>query len=68
MKGKLAPYAIIGFPLTLPLTSEKRSPLHCAAFVGDSEIVELLISEVTTEVKCTALTWGVRRSGDMESS
>ena len=63
----LAPYTILGilvlhgFLLPLPLASEKRSPLHCAAFVGDTEIVELLISEVITVVKCTALTWPVRR-------
>ena len=35
-----------GSPDVSYMDNEKRSPLHAAAFVGNSDIVEILISQV----------------------
>ena len=38
------------------MDNEKRSPLHAAAFVGNCDIVEILIEQVLTDknpVSCT---------------
>ena len=35
-----------GSPDVSYMDKEKRSPLHAAAFVGNSDIVEILISQV----------------------
>jgi ankyrin repeat protein len=37
------------------MDSEKRSPLHCAAFRGEGEMVEMLISQVTQCCKAKML-------------
>ena len=36
-----------GSPDVSYMDNEKRSPLHAAAFVGNSDIVEILISQVS---------------------
>ena len=38
------------------MDNEKRSPLHAAAFVGNSDIVEILIEQVfMTRILCPVL-------------
>ena len=38
------------------MDNEKRSPLHAAAFVGNSDIVEILIEQVLmTRILCPVL-------------
>ena len=38
-----------GSPDISYMDNEKRSPLHAAAFVGNSDIVEILIDQVRSE-------------------
>ena len=57
-----------GSPDISYMDNEKRSPLHAAAFVGNSDIVEILIDQVISEECSLILTPRIRDSSCSSSS